>query len=94
VSGGPALTPVTITRQFPGFRSGRMEKWEAVSIGLDGQPDGEWLHRRLEEPTTPWEIEYLPTGQTCELWRTSLDKARAATADGTALQEIGLSPAA
>jgi hypothetical protein len=43
-----ALAPVTITRKFPAFRSGRMEAWEAVTS------DGAWTCAREESPGTPW----------------------------------------
>ena len=77
------LTPVTITARFPSFRSGRLENWSAVS------EDGTWKYERLEISGTPWQVEYVPSG-TIGHWYGSLDKARAATANGSALAWVNL----
>ena len=76
-----ALTPATVTRRYPSFRSGRVENWEARS------DDGTWAYERLEISGTPWQVTHLPTGTVGD-WYTSLPNARAATADGTALAYV------
>ena len=72
------LTPVAITARFPSFRSGRMENWAAESR------DGVWKYERIEDTGTPWAVIHVPTGTEGD-WYGSLPKARAATADGSAL---------
>jgi hypothetical protein len=47
------LTPVTVTRRYPSFRSGRVENWQAVS------GDGVWRYDRLEIAGTPWMAVHL-----------------------------------
>ena len=74
------LTPVTITARYPSLRSGRLENWAAKS------DDGLWKYDRVEDVGTPWEVTYLPTGE--EFLSPSLPKARASTADGSALAYI------
>jgi len=78
---GVLYTPVRITEQHPSFRTGKVQAWAAESA------DGTWAYRRLELPGTPWEVEHLPTGTDCG-WFSSLPKARAATADGSALEVV------
>jgi len=75
------LTPVTVTKRFRSFRSGRLENWEARS------GDGQWIYRRLEISGTPWELEYVPAGIAGD-WYGTLTAARAATADGSALAYV------
>jgi hypothetical protein len=75
------LTPVDITEKHPAIRTGKVQAWAAES------DDGTWAYRRLELPGTPWEVEHLPTGTDCG-WFSSLPKARAATADGSALEAV------
>lgn len=75
------LTPVTITERYLNFAGTRRETWAAVS------KDGQWKYRRLEISGTPWEIEYVPTGEQGD-WYSSLPRARASTADGSALAYI------
>lgn len=72
------LTPVTVTRRFPSFRSGRAEDWQAVSR------DGAWRYDRLEIAGSPWMAVYLPSATEGD-WYSTLTAARAATADGSAL---------
>jgi hypothetical protein len=72
------LTPVDVTRRFLSRRSGLMEDWQAVS------DDGVWRFDRLEVAGSPWMAVYLPT-ETEGDWYGSLDAAREATADGSAL---------
>jgi hypothetical protein len=72
------LTPVTVTSSYPSFRTGRVEAWSAVS------DDGVWKYERLEVSGTPWQVEHVPAG-TLGDWYGSLEAARAATADGSAL---------
>jgi hypothetical protein len=74
---GAVLTPVTVTRRYPAFRSGRVEDWAAVSA------DGVWKFARLEIAGSPWEVEHMPTS-TLGDWYGTLTAARAATADGSA----------
>lgn len=54
--------------------------WKAESA------DGCWSYVRTEEPTTPWVVIYLPTGQTTQFG--SLPAARAWTASPSALQQL------
>lgn len=75
------LTPATVTKRFPAFRSGRAEAWEAVS------DDGTWCYSRLEISGTPWEVRHLPTGIAAR-WYGTLTAARAATADGSAVADV------
>lgn len=75
------LTPVTVTRRLPSFRSGRIENWAAVSA------DGVWKYERLELAGTPWQVEHAPTGILGD-WHGTLTAARAATADGSALGAV------
>src|SRR5579864_7859156 len=75
------LTPVTITARYPTFRAGRWENWSAVST------DGDWKYERLEMSGTPWDVVHVPSGKSAD-WYGSLPKARAATADGTAMAAI------
>jgi hypothetical protein len=77
------LTPVTVTRRFPSFRSGRVEDWQAVST------DGVWRYDRLEIATTPWMAVHLPSSTEGD-WYGTLTAARAATADGSALEFVEL----
>jgi hypothetical protein len=63
----------------PGGRT-RPESWSAVSL------DGLWAYERVDVEATPWSVTYLPTGQTCDSYRT-LDDAREATA-GPLLDEL------
>jgi hypothetical protein len=72
------LTPIAGITRYPSLRSGRLEAWSAVSA------DGDWKYERLEEAGTPWAVEYVPTG-TLGDWYGTLDAAREATADGSAL---------
>lgn len=78
------LAPVRETESFPRFtRSGptrHRECWAAES------PDGVWSYRRLELPGTPWELTHNPSGGS--VWYGSLRAARAAVADGSALEVI------
>jgi hypothetical protein len=75
------LTPVTITATYPTGRSGRREAWAAKS------DDGLWTYHRLEMSTSPWATEHVSSGLEAD-WQSTLDDARAATADGTALTQI------
>ena len=77
------LTPVTVTRRFPSFRTGRVEDWQAVSL------DGMWRYDRLEVKGTPWMAVHLPTGTEGD-WYGTLTAARGATADGSALEFVEL----
>ena len=72
------LTPVTITARYPTHSAGRTQA--AVS------DDGLWKYDRIEITGTPWDTVYVPTGESA--WFSSLPKARAATADGSALAQI------
>jgi hypothetical protein len=75
------LTPATVTRRYPAFRSSRLENWEAAS------DDGLWLYKRLEMSGTPWSVIHVPTGIEGR-WCGTLDDAREATADGSALADV------
>lgn len=77
------LTPVTVTERYPTHRSGQMQAWAAVSTerSEDGRPV--WEYNRIEDKGTPWLARYVPTGESVLM--PSLPKARAATADGSAL---------
>jgi hypothetical protein len=75
------LTPVDITASSPAFRSGRTEARAAKSL------DGVWAYLRIEIGGTPWEVQHLPSG-TAGDWYGTLDDARAATADGSALEFV------
>jgi hypothetical protein len=77
------LTPVTVTKRFPSFRSGRVEDWQAVSC------DDVWRYDRLEVAGTPWMAVHLPSGTEGDRYA-SLPAARAATADGSALAFVEL----
>lgn len=57
-------------------------KWEAVST------DGRWLYRWMDEPGTPWQVEYVPAPTDQWVFYGSLLAARRATADGSALQQL------
>jgi hypothetical protein len=84
-----ALAPVRKTRMLPRItRAGktRPECWEAVTVGPDGEPDGVWTFRRLDQPGTPWEAELMATGET--VWCVSLDDCRASVADGSLMRLI------
>jgi len=48
---------------------------------------GTWGYERLDIRTTPWQVTHLPTGTDCG-WHPTLDRARVATADGSALAEV------
>jgi len=48
---------------------------------------GTWGYERLDIRTTPWQVTHLPTGTDCG-WHSTLDRARIATADGSALAEV------
>lgn len=77
------LTPVDITARYPSFRTGRQESWAAVSR------DGEWRYERLEITGTPWAVIYTGTGDEVEGdWYGTLAGARAATADGSAMDAV------
>lgn len=71
------LTPVTVTERYPTHRAARVQAWAAVS------KDGLWTYNRIEDKGTPWLARYVPTGESVLM--PSLPKARAATADGSAL---------
>jgi len=75
------LTPANVTARFPSFRSGRLENWAAASR------DGVWKYERLEISGTPWAVIHVPTG-TEGNWYGTLAAARAATADGSALEYV------
>lgn len=75
------LTPVTVTRRYPSFPSGRVENWEAVS------DDGLWAYLRQEISGTPWSVQHVPSGIETD-WYGSLPAAREATADGSALASV------
>jgi hypothetical protein len=75
------LTPVTITRRYPSFRSGRIENWEAISA------DGTWVYRRMEISGTPWTVEHVPSEVEAG-WYGSLPAAREATASGSAMASV------
>ncbi len=72
--------PVTApgTRPFRGT-------WRAVSLGVDGEPDGVWEYHRDEATILRWSATYVATGQSREF--TNLDDAREATA-GPLLGEL------
>jgi hypothetical protein len=76
------LTPVKITSKYQAFRSGRLEAWSAEST------DGVWKYERIEDVGTPWEATHVPTGKPVPLMFSSLPNARAATADGTARDQM------
>jgi hypothetical protein len=67
------LTPVRVTRRLPGFRSGRLEAWEAAS------DDGQWVYVREDTPGTPWAVEHVPSARVVATVG-SLRKARKLTA--------------
>lgn len=75
------LTPVDITARYPSFRTGRLENWSAVSR------DAIWRFERFEIAGTPWITVHVPTG-TEGPWHGTLTAARAATADGSALEYV------
>jgi hypothetical protein len=75
------LTPATVTARFPSFTSGRVENWAAASA------DGLWKYERIEISGTPWQVIHVPSGTDCG-WYGNLGDARAATADGTALDAL------
>lgn len=77
------LTPADVTQRMPAFRSGRVEAWQAASR------DGIWRYDRLEIAGTPWMVVHLPSS-TEGSWYGTLTAARAATADGSALEYIEL----
>jgi len=77
------LTPVSITRRYPAFRSGRVENWAAEST------DGIWRYERMEIAGTPWVAVHIPTG-TEGNWYGTLTAAREATANGSALAYVDL----
>lgn len=74
------LTPVEVTERYPSFGTGRLETWAAVS------KDGLWKYDRIEDTGTPWSVCYVPTNEYVIM--SSLPKAQAATADGSALRLI------
>lgn len=55
------LTPLDAARTVKalpaGEAGGKPQIWQAWSV------DGRWMFDRVEVPTTPWRVEYLPTGQ-------------------------------
>lgn len=68
------LTPIEITGQF------RYEVLSAVST------DGQWKYQR--DYNIGWSTIHVPSGR--RYWTTSLDAARADTADGTANQVLAI----
>ena len=75
------MTPVNITQRYPNWRGTRLENWAAESV------DGEWKYERIEDTGTPWDVVHVPSGLSAGWW-SSLPKARAATADGTAMAAV------
>jgi hypothetical protein len=75
------LTPATVTKKFPAFRSGRIEAWAAVS------DDGVWKYERIEDTGTLWSVIHVPTGIEADCCGT-LTAAREMTANGTALASV------
>lgn len=80
------LTPVVITERWLNPRTGKPEKWAAVSVerSEDGRPV--WEYNRIEDEATSWWARYVPTGE--GVLTSSLPKARASTASGAALALI------
>ena len=74
------LTPVTVTKRFRSFRSGRLETGKAAPVTACG-------YDRMEISGTPWDASHLPAGIAGGLYGT-LSAARAATADGSALAYV------
>lgn len=75
-------TPVEITARYPRPGGGRVEAWAARSR------DGVWTYGREELPGTPWIVQHLPTGRDVPVWFATLEAARWATADGSALAAL------
>lgn len=72
-------TPITDVRKARG-RSGRAEIISAAS------EDGTWTYDREDDTRTLWVVTHVPTGRW--LYMSSLPKARAATANGSALRQL------
>jgi hypothetical protein len=75
------LTPATVTKKFPAFRSGRIEAWAAVS------DDGVWKYERIEDTGTLWAVVHVPTGIEAD-WCGTLTAARETTANGVAFGAV------